>query len=116
MLRLNGRSYGAHRVAYAFVYGAQPEMIDHINGNRSDNRIANLRAATQSLNMQNRRTASSRSGTGALGATWEAKDKKYRARIVFDGKRRSLGRFDTIEEASVAYLAAKRLYHAGCTI
>ena len=62
-----GAQYLAHRLAWLYVYGCWPSLhIDHINGEKTDNRIANLREATNGENMQNQRRARSNSKTGLL--------------------------------------------------
>lgn len=112
---VDGRHYQAHRLAWLYVHGAWPEQfIDHINGDRTDNRIANLRVVTRAENAQNRRTASKHSKTRLLGVTpnWN----KFMSRICVGGVDHYLGLFDTAEEAHKAYLDAKRRLHSTCTI
>ena len=109
--------HAAHRLAWLFVYGEHPSMqIDHINGDRADNRIANLRLATNEVNAQNLHRAKSGSFTGVLGVSYDQENKKYRAKITVCGKEMCLGRYQDINTASAAYLAAKRKLHEGCTI
>jgi len=108
--------YPVHRLAWLYMTGSWPrEEVDHINGVRSDNRWANLRAATKSQNMQNQRK--SRGGTskylGVCRAHWGG---KWLARIVANGKQKNIGIFQTEEEAHQAYVAAKRELHEFCTI
>lgn len=104
-----------HRVAWALHCGIWPtQPIDHINGNRADNRIANLRLATPKLNAQNKRRATKANKCGVLGACMEGKT--FRARIKVDGRNLTIGRFNTAEEAHVAYVEAKRRLHEGCTL
>lgn len=110
------RDYKAHRLAWLFMTGEWPAGdIDHINGNREDNRWANLRVVTCAMNAQNRRKAhSNNKSTGVLGVS---KDRgRFMASIFVDGKSRKLGRFLTVEEAEAAYLNAKRKHHPGCTL
>lgn len=110
-----GRLYLAHRLAFAYMTGRWPaEDIDHINGIRTDNRWANLREASRSINAQNKRAALRNNKTGVLGVSVSLD--KFEARIVAGGEVHRLGRFETIEEASEAYLQAKRRLHVGCTI
>lgn len=98
---LNGVPFLAHRLAWLYVYGAMPDgMLDHINGNRSDNRIANLRLATLSQNASNMGVMK----TNVLGIKgvqlWK---KKYVAKIMRNKKSHYLGRFETPDEAAHAY-------------
>lgn len=110
-----GREYGLHRLAWLYVHGAWPKrVIDHINGDRADNRIANLRDVNQTINQQNRRLASATNkSSGLLGVTRKRGRKKYEAGIQVSGKSRYLGTFGTAEEAHAAYIEAKRLMHDG---
>jgi hypothetical protein len=100
-----GRKYYlAHRMAWWFVYGEWPAgELDHINGDRADNRIANLRPASRSQNCAN----SKNKRPGRLrGAYWEPRDRKWRATITVARKHRFLGYFDTEAEAHAAYCRA----------
>ena len=87
---------------------------DHINGIKTDNRIANLRSVSMTVNLQNMRKANRDSLSGLLGA--HKKRSHWESRIRVDRKQIHLGIFETPEEAHAAYLAAKRLHHSGCTI
>lgn len=116
-ISFNGRLFQAHRLAWAIAHGKWPEdLIDHINGDRSDNRLSNLRDVSARVNLQNERKARKNSRSGLLGASWSKVTKRWAARIHYDGKHRHLGYFDTPQEAHAAYLAAKRLFHTGNTI
>jgi hypothetical protein len=111
-IQIGADRYMAHRLAWFYVYGYWPTgYIDHINGDPADNRIANLREVTQSVNLQNQRQPRADNKTGFLGVSPQAG--KYQARITFAGKHQYLGLFDTPEEAYAAYLAAKRQHHPG---
>jgi len=117
LISVKSVQYRAHRLAWFYMTGNWPVgEIDHINGQRSDNRWSNLRDVPAQMNAQNKRTAQRNSRTGLLGASWSSRDRRYVARIRIDGKYRSLGGFDTAEEAHAAYIKAKRISHQGCTI
>lgn len=109
-LSIDGKSMGAHRVAWYFVHGYLPKQIDHINGNPSDNRLENLRESTQSENKQNARTKRN-AKSGLKGVCYSKDHKKWRAMIGPRGAVRHLGYFKTAEEAHAAYVkAAKDMY------
>lgn len=111
VITLHKRSYYAHRIAWLMVYGIWPDgIIDHINGDPADNRIANLRIASKAQNSHNRgRQKNNRSGF--KGVCWHKRNKTWQASIVTCGKRKHLGRFDSAEEASAAYEAAALELH-----
>jgi len=101
-----GKSYQAHRLIWQFVHGEPPVgEIDHINGNRSDNRLENLRVVSRAENCQNRHNVRSDSKTGVLGACKNGGT--YKAEIKKNGVRTYLGRFKTAAEAGAAYRAAR---------
>jgi hypothetical protein len=107
----------AHRVAWALHHGHWPNgVIDHMDGNPANNRIANLRDVSMKINMQNRRTATRGSLSGLLGAHLHKATGLWHAVIKTSGKVTSLGYHKTPEEAHAAYLEAKRRLHEGCTI
>lgn len=104
-INIGGRPYLAHRLAWLFVFGELPRFIDHINGNRDDNRITNLRAATQGENIANSKL-NRKNKSGFKGVSWNAKQRKWAAFIGIDRGKRYLGAFDTPEEAASAYQKA----------
>ena len=109
---IEGYRHKAHRFIWLLTYGKFPDgIIDHINGDRLDNCIKNLRDVNRSQNSQNMRGAHKDSETGLLGVSKSRIKGKYRSRIHVEGKEMSLGHFDTPEEAHAAYLAAKKKYH-----
>jgi len=114
---INGKAYKAHRLAWILHYGVWPEhQIDHINMDKSDNRLVNLRDVTCAINKQNIKFAKKGSKSGMLGSHWDKSHNKYKARIKLNGKTKNLGYFDTAEEAHKASVDAKRIYHIACTI
>lgn len=111
--------YFAHRLVWLYYHGRWPiNRIDHINHNKDDNRLENLREATLAQNAQNQVKAQCDNATGLLGVTKYNKPmpKPYMARIQVDGRRVHLGLFITGEEAYEAYLVAKRKYHTHNTL
>ena len=102
-IKIQQRSYKAHRLAWMYVYGVWPlAQIDHINGARDDNRIANLREATCSENNRNsKKYLNKRYAKGV-----DVNHGRFRARIWVRGKRIHLGYYNTEEEAHAAYVAA----------
>ncbi|WP_202820640.1 HNH endonuclease signature motif containing protein [Variovorax sp. JS1663] len=115
VIGVDGAVYKAHRLAWLYVYGEWPNgVIDHINGRPSDNAIANLRVVDRRANRENQRRARSDSKSGVQGAF--AKGKKFQACIKVEGRTRSLGYFDTAQQAHDAYVKAKRVVHAANTL
>jgi len=111
------KQYLSHRIIWLMTAGAWPkQFIDHINGNRSDNRLNNLREADRHINQQNWRSATAKNVTTRVMGVSIKRRGRPEANIRIDGKSVYLGRFDTVEEAHLAYLTAKRKYHTGCTI
>lgn len=110
-IRLDGCRYKAHRLAWLWVHGCWPAAdTDHINGDRTDNRIANLREATRAENMRNR-GANKNNTSGHKGVTWRRDVRKWHARIVVSRRHIRLGHFDTPEAAAEAYEVAANKYH-----
>ena len=104
-VRINYKSYLLHRLAWLYMYGEWPEyQIDHINLNRTDNRFANLRKASNAENNRNTNLRSTNK-SGVKGVYWNKSNSKWRARVQFNGKFTHLGYHSTIESASAAYNA-----------
>ena len=100
-IEINGKTYLAHRLAWLFVYDKWPDhQIDHINRNRKDNRIENLRDVIGIENAKNKGNYNNNT-TGKKGVT--LKKSKFIAQITIDGKCKYLGSFETLEKASDAY-------------
>ncbi len=115
-LQVDRRAYLAHRIAFLYMHGRWPVgQVDHIDGNRANNRIENLREVDQVANMQNRHRAQKNSSTGFLGVRKDPRRfaNPFMAQIMIDGKQKHLGNFPTAEKEHEAYLAAKAQLHAG---
>jgi len=89
--------YPAHRIIFAMHNGYIPKMIDHINGDRQDNRIENLRAVTDTQNAYNK-TLSSQNTSGIKGISWDKAKKKWHAQLNYNGKNRHMGYWKTDEK------------------
>ena len=106
-IKIDGRDYMAHRLAWLYVHGEWPKNeIDHINRNRSDNSIINLRDVTRQCNQHNHGIRKDNT-SGYRGVFFNKKEGKYEARVRLNGKRLFLGYFITSHEASVAYESKK---------
>jgi len=112
-----GKHYLSHRVAWALTYGCWPvHSIDHIDGVKDNNRIANLRDVPHSVNTQNLRHAPRKSRSQLIGAHWHSFYKTWTSQIRANGKVKFLGTFASPQLAHEAYVTAKRKLHEGCTI
>lgn len=106
-IKIDGTTYKAHRLAWLYIHGTFPENhIDHINGNRSDNRLVNLRPATNQENSANTDRQTNNT-SGHKGVTRGRG--KWRAVIRFNGKLHHLGMFDDPELAALSYAGAAKL-------
>jgi hypothetical protein len=112
--RIFDRNIYAHRAAWCFVYGSWPiNAIDHINGNRQDNRIENLRDVPQSENMKNTKKRKNNT-TGKTGVYFDPRDNRWFAQISVGGKVVRLGRSWAKKEAVELRLAAEKEYGYTC--
>jgi hypothetical protein len=103
IIAIDGVRHPAHRLAWLYSHESwPPAYIDHINGVRNDNRLSNLRLATQSQNNANSRIRSDNS-TGHKGVVFDHRRKRFRAYIVIAGKQKHLGRFVKFADACAAY-------------
>ena len=109
--RIRGKGYKAHRVLFALYYGRWPEGdIDHINRDKADNSIKNIREATRAENMYNTKLRKDNT-SGYKGVSLDKRKNKWMARIKINGKYKFLGYFNTPEQAHEAYCRAAELYH-----
>ena len=110
-IQIDGRRYKAHRLAWLHVYGDWPSKhIDHINCDKADNRLINLREATPSENQYNRGKQSSNT-SGHKGVHWNASARKWQAQIKIGRKNKHLGYFDCKTAAHAVYCDAAAKYH-----
>jgi hypothetical protein len=102
MLNVGGKLHRAHRVIWLMVHGTWPtDTIDHVNRNRADNRLANLRAATRIENQQNHPTRVDNK-SGHRGVFWHQEARKWWVYINHNRKRKTVGYFPDFEDAVTA--------------
>lgn len=110
-ITINGQLYMAHRLAVFIVDGVWPRgEIDHVNLDKKDNRLTNLRHANRAQNLANT-IARSKSGAKGVVAYVGKKKTSFRAQITINGRTVGLGTYKTPEEANHAYFLAAKEYH-----
>lgn len=111
-VQIDRKKYFLHRLIYMYHHGSlTPGMdIDHIDGNKSNNRIENLREITHSQNLMNAKI-NKNSKTGVKGVYFSKKAKKYQTQLVINGKNTYLGTYSTLEEAEKVMKEAREKYH-----
>lgn len=112
-VREDGQKVGrlrTHRVIFLMHHGEYPEVVDHIDCDKTNNKIENLRAATSAENSRNKRLLA-RNTSGYKGVSFNKRVNKWLAHIRTDGKLKHLGMFDTAESAHVAYVIAAKECH-----
>jgi len=111
VIGIDRRLYRAHRLAWLYMTGEWPEdVIDHINGDGTDNRWSNIRAASKSQNQFNRRL-SKNNATGRKGVYRRSDDKAWVAEIWVNDRKQYLGSFKTFDEAAAVRAAAECQLH-----
>ena len=109
-ITIDYKQYFAHRLAWMYINGEWPkDQIDHINHNRSDNRIDNIRSVSENINHKNKSMPITNK-TGAVGIDLHKPNGKWRAGIRVDGRHISLGHFKTKSEAAKARRDADKKY------
>lgn len=104
-IKIDGRKYQSSNVVWLWVHGVWPDLIDHINGDRRDDRIFNLRLATESQNCANR-PAMKNNKCGEKGVHWRERDDRkgvWVAQIKFQGRVLHIGHYSAKEDAKLAY-------------
>lgn len=115
---LLGEKYRLHRLAWLLTHGQWPDgTIDHINCDKTDNRLCNLRSVSHAVNMQNKREPTIANTSGFLGVYWSARRGGFMASVGFESKKQKRrGPYKTPERAFAAYVDLKRMHHEGCTL
>lgn len=107
---INGVRHKAHRLAFLYMTGAFPSSeIDHINGNRRDNRFSNLRAVTRSTNQKNV-TLRQKNISGCVGVIWDKSKRAWVARITSNGNLYYLGSYQRVSDAIASRKAAEAIH------
>lgn len=108
---VDNHKYQVHRLVWLFIRGQHPsDFIDHINGDRKDNRIQNLRIAPMLVNGKNQALRSNNK-SGVMGVSWSSRRKQWSAQIMVAGKTIHLGFHSTLDGARAAREAANRKYN-----
>ncbi len=110
VIKVDYRQYLEHRLIWLFVNGKLPKTLDHIDGDKTNNHISNLRKATPSQNMHNM-TLSSHNTSGVKGVSWNKQQQNWRARIKLNKKAIHIGNFTTLEEARIAICKKREELH-----
>lgn len=106
-VQINKSRYQAHRLVWLWAYGQFPDrQIDHINGDRSDNRLANLRLATNKENHENVKLRAD-SATGVRGVHLHTRGNRYIAQVCHNGVGKHIGSFRSLEDAQAAVRKAR---------
>lgn len=108
---IHRRMCGLHRLAWLYHYGRMPVgLVDHVNGDRSDNRICNLRESTQSENLMNSKR-SSKNTSGVKGVSWINSKQRWVACVTVERKRHVIGQYLDLHEAENAVRRARSELH-----
>jgi hypothetical protein len=110
IIRIDGATYVASRLAWLYVHGTSPHEVDHRDTNPSNNRANNLREATRSQNGANK-TVRRDNILGLKGVSYMPSKRKFRARVTKDRKEIHIGLFATPEEAHAAYVERSKQLH-----
>ena len=111
LIGIGKASYRAHRLAWLYMTGEMPSVhIDHINGNKADNRFANLRKASYAENGRNAKLSITNK-SGVKGVSWHKSNQLWVANLRVNKKHKYIGGFKTIEEAANAIKQAREELH-----
>lgn len=100
----------AHKIAIFLATGQMPASVDHINGDKQDNRLANLRPCNHAQNGANMKVKVTNS-SGVKGVSFDKVNRRWKASLTVNRKQITVGRFDTLEEARAAIFAARNQHH-----
>lgn len=109
-LMIGGKNYLSHRIVFLIHYGYMPKYIDHIDNNRTNNVIENLRECSNGQNMCNMIKRSDNT-TGVKNLYWDKKRQKWRVALNVNCKQKHIGYFDNFEFAELVAIEARNKYH-----
>ena len=109
-IHVNSRFQKVHRLVFLYHHGYLPKFVDHIDGNKKNNRIENLREATKSQNAMNQKI-STRNTSGIKGVMWHKRDKKWFVQLRVNSKCHSFGYYDSKELAELVAIEATNKLH-----
>jgi len=109
-VRVDSKFQKTHRVIFLYHHGYLPDFVDHIDGNKTNNKIENLRGATFSQNCMNQKI-STRNTSGTKGVMWHKRDKKWVVQLRVNSKCHSFGYFDDKELAELVAIEATNKLH-----
>lgn len=109
-IEIDNKKYKAHRLAWLYVHGEMPKnLIDHIDNNRSNNKISNLREATYQTNSENYKTPKTNK-SGVKNVSWYKKLNKWVVSISVEKTKKTIGYFDDLEFAELVAIEARNKY------
>lgn len=109
-IHINSKMYKTHRLVFLYHNGYLPDYVDHIDNNKINNRIENLREATKSQNCMNQKV-STRNTSGIKGVMWHKRDKKWYVQLRVNSKCHSFGYYDDKELAELVAIEATNKLH-----
>lgn len=109
IIGIDKKSYLAHRLAFLFMTGEVPEYVDHINGDRSDNRWENLRPCSLSENNRNRKITN-KNTSGVKGVSWHKASGKWQVQLSVKGNNH-FGLYSSLEEAEKRAIEVRKIFH-----
>ena len=112
---LDGKIFLAHRIIFKLIHGYEPDMVDHKDGVRTNNKSLNLLPSNNTLNQRNKKISSANKSSRVIGVTWHNTSKKWLARIKVNNKQIHLGYFDDLNDAKDARKEAEEKYNFSST-
>ena len=109
-VKIKAKSFKAHRLVFLYHNGFLPEFVDHIDGNKTNNKIENLRAATKEENCRNQKIRSTNK-SGCKGVKWVKCKNKWQVEVCRNYKQINFGYYEDLELASLVAIEATELIH-----